>query len=478
VAKQTQQKNPFIVGGPVPPKRFIGRKKEAKTILDRLASSAPGSTAISGERRIGKTSLLHYIRDPQVAEKWDLSPERCAFVFIDSHTIVPFKSDGFWRYILRSLVTQEVYDPVYIESLFKDKRRKVKPFELGELFDRIAQEGRLVVLLLDEFEHVVKHVRPNNPELLYLLRALINRPMHGLALVLASSKPLDTLLHDFRFSGSPFPTSFIALSVGPFSQAEADELFETYTRGTGIRFGKKDKERIYEACKGHPHRLQSECHKLFEERAKRRWFQLRKPTIHGPSKALINIGLVFSAILLVLVSTLWYKYVYPETIGGTQTTPYGISYSVRYPEWIGVGDTEQFRISLTNEGTQSLNNVRIYLDFSDAVPVAPPPGCSLTADVGSLPVRNTWGDKIEFCAERVNGTDIVQTDLFIASDELGEKLLNTYAFKVIHIPYIEDFRSPKTLIRWFLGGVGALAGAFLTALVVSLSKIVSSREEG
>jgi hypothetical protein len=85
-------------------------------------------------------------------------------------------------------------------------------------------------------------------------------------------------------------------------------------------------------------------------------------------------------------------------------------------------------------------------------------------------VKNTWADKIEFCPEKVKGTDDVQTDLLIASDELGEKLLGTYTFKVIDVPYIEDFRGPKALILWFLKGVGALAGAFLMALAARLGK--------
>lgn len=476
----TNHQNPFIVSGPVSPERFIGREAEVKAILDRLTSSAPGSTAISGERLIGKTSLLHYIASPEVAKKWGLSPEKCTFVFIDSQTVVPFTPDSFWRYILRSLVKQQACDSKRVEPLLRDGRKKVGSFELGELFDRIAQEGKLVVLLLDEFEHVVEHVSPDNPELLYLLRALINRPMRGVALVLASREPLNALCRDFRFAGSPFPTSFALLSLGPFSQAEANKLIETYTRHTGVRFSRREMEHVYEISRGHPGKLQKECHELFEQKTRPRRFQIRirELVTHKLSKTFITIGLVVSAVLLVFALALWYRYIYPETIVDTQITSDGIGYSVRYPEWIGVGDMEQFRITLTNEGMGPLSNVRVYLDFCDAATVAPPPGCSLTANIGMLPVKNTWADKIEFCPEKVKGTANVQTDLLIASDELGEKLLSTYTFKVIDIPYMEEPRAPKNLIRWFLKGAGALAGAFLMALVTNwAARIVSSRGE-
>ncbi|NVM56576.1 MAG: ATP-binding protein, partial [Desulfobacterales bacterium] len=187
--RRVDYRNPFIVGGPVPPERFIGREGEVKIILDQLASPAHLiSTAVSGEARIGKTSLLHYLSSPEVAGKWGLSPEKCTFIFMDSQTVVPFSPVGFWRYVLKSLVARKVHDPGYIEDMLQ--RDSIEGFELGELFDRIARDGKLVVLLLDEFEHIVEHINPDDPGFLYLLRALINRPMHGLALVLASRKPL------------------------------------------------------------------------------------------------------------------------------------------------------------------------------------------------------------------------------------------------------------------------------------------------
>ena len=111
--------NPFIFGGPVLPERFIGREKEVKDILDRLANPAHVSTAVSGEVLIGKTSLLHYISSPEIAEKRGLSSEKCRFIFIDSHTIVPFNPTGFWRYVLKSLKARNVHDPGCIDDLLR-----------------------------------------------------------------------------------------------------------------------------------------------------------------------------------------------------------------------------------------------------------------------------------------------------------------------------------------------------------------------
>lgn len=255
-------RSPFIVGRPVLPERFIGREKEAKAILHRLTGPAPDNTAVSGEALIGKTSLLHYIASPEIAEKWGLSTEKCTFIFVDSQTIVPFSLVEFWRYVLRSLAAREGYDPGYIADLLQGD--DIGSFELGEFFDRVARDGKLVVLLLDEFEHIVEYVNPDDPQFLYLLRALINRPAYGLALVLASRKPLEDLCQNLRFVGSPFMTSFISLSLGPFSPEEADTLIDVYTQGTGVTFSDRDREFAYEISKGHPYSLQKTCFRLFQ----------------------------------------------------------------------------------------------------------------------------------------------------------------------------------------------------------------------
>ena len=264
-------RNPFIVGGPVPPERFIGREREVKDILDRLTSPAPGSTAISGKRLIGKTSLLHYISSPKIAEKWGLPLEKCTFIFVDSHTIAPFSRMEFWHYILKSLAARKVHDPGYIDGLLK--RNDVEGFELGELFDRIARDGKLVMLLLDEFEHILEHVNPDDPQFLNLLRALINRPACGLALVLASRKPLEDLCQSMRFVGSPFPTSFTSLSLGLFSTEEANKLIDVYTQDTGVTFSDRDREFAYEISKRHPYWLQKVCFKLFQRHMEKRMRQ-------------------------------------------------------------------------------------------------------------------------------------------------------------------------------------------------------------
>ena len=150
----------FIHGNPVPPSHFIGRTREIAQILSQLANPARGCSAISGDPRVGKTSLLHYLfRMPQVREEWGLSPTSCHFLYLDCHTIVPFSETAFWHHTLRQL-EQHLSDHEALDRRIQRLSEQDSPdiYDLNSLFDRIARVGRLVVLMLDEFEWIVEEI--------------------------------------------------------------------------------------------------------------------------------------------------------------------------------------------------------------------------------------------------------------------------------------------------------------------------------
>jgi len=60
--------NPFIYGNPVPVTQHVNRQRELRTLFSRLQRGE--STAIVGEPRIGKTSLLRCLATPAVQREW------------------------------------------------------------------------------------------------------------------------------------------------------------------------------------------------------------------------------------------------------------------------------------------------------------------------------------------------------------------------------------------------------------------------
>jgi len=283
--------NPFI-GGPVPPSKFIGRREQVNTILSQLANpESRGSSAISGEHRIGKTSLMHYIASPEAAKKYGLPPDRFVFVTVEGHALDSYVNnlglqtlteDAFWQYVMQFIVhsmkrasplPQFVSRIPGFERLAKalgrsmwrlrqDKTGTSDPFELSE---QIAADGKLAILLLDEFEWIINNTNPQRPILLNTLRSLINLPIakRGFAFITSSEEPLSVLCKDIKFTGSPFPNSLIPVHLKPFSPDEAHELIDEYPKTTAVAFSDADKDFAYDLSKGHPYWLQRVCFAMF-----------------------------------------------------------------------------------------------------------------------------------------------------------------------------------------------------------------------
>ena len=258
----SKQSNPFIYGGPVPPSHFIGRDEEVDTIMSRLVSPGSGSSAVSGEAQIGKTSLLRYIASSRVLERWGLEPSQDIFIEIDCQILAPFSPLLFWQMVFDDMLQQKVKGTDL--RLIKAARRKkdIAGPDLIALFKNITESKRLIVFLIDEFELVVTEIDPNEPDFFNTLRALIQLP--GLALVTATRIPLETLTSQISFVDTRFPTSFAPIELGPFSQEEANELIDRALEGTGVTFSEDDRQFVYKVSKGHPYWLQNACFKLFQ----------------------------------------------------------------------------------------------------------------------------------------------------------------------------------------------------------------------
>jgi serine/threonine protein kinase len=270
-------RNPFIHGPPIiEPQDFYGRGRELQIITGRLKNAAPGSSAIIGGRRIGKTSLLRKLSHPSVAREYGFSDDYL-FVYLPPFTADPVSDveTQFWHLILRGVLGRmregEQVPPDSaltgaIERTLAQARITFKDVE--GIFAEIGAQGYKTVLLFDEFQCVV-----GNEAFQFGffggLRGLTQT--HNLAFVTESNKNLRELARTDKVASSPFWNVFTNVYLGPFNEREARELIEGYTQRTDVSFTTEDVDYVLRMSGGHPYFLQLACWYVFDAYQEGQW---------------------------------------------------------------------------------------------------------------------------------------------------------------------------------------------------------------
>ncbi|MBI9049742.1 MAG: ATP-binding protein [Anaerolineaceae bacterium] len=242
--------NPFTFGNPIREKsRFIGRKEEINQIISRLLSSAHESTSIVGERRIGKTSLLKHLANPDVAEELGLAKNEFCLVYIDFQGLTDISPIRFWKRVLRLMERSMNNDDIRSEIEKLRKQEEIDLFDLEDLFDLIDDNNLNVVLFMDEFEFVTQN--PNfGGDFFGGLRSLAIH--YSLSLVPSTRRELVDLCHSDEIKGSPFFNIFATVVLRPFSFEDAQVLLQAYTKDTEHSFSDEEISFLLNLAGGYP----------------------------------------------------------------------------------------------------------------------------------------------------------------------------------------------------------------------------------
>ena len=254
--------NPFTYGNPISnPGRFIGRQREVEQVYSRLLNAEAESSSIVGERRIGKTSLLHYLMHPEVRHRFSVDTNRYIFLYNDLQMIDPNTTPTRLGQRLMSQLARECPDSEIKETADRLRQAAViDNFALADLFDAVDSKGIHVVFLLDEFENVTAN--PNfGPDFFYGLRSLAIQ--HNLTLITSSRKELIDLTHSEVIRSSPFFNIFANINLRLFSPDEALELIEKSLQGGTVNFTSEEEKALITLAGPHPYFLQAASHFLY-----------------------------------------------------------------------------------------------------------------------------------------------------------------------------------------------------------------------
>lgn len=270
-------RNPFIYGPPITePQHFYGRRREIQIIANRLKGTTPGSSAIIGGRRIGKTSLLRKLSHPDTAQEYGFTGEYF-FVYLSPFISNPISDveTQFWQLVLKSMLeqikTRLLTDSTLVGAIEETLARA--PITFNNARDIIAKAHKRkhkIVLLFDEFQLVAGNIS-FQPGFFGGLRDLAQS--YGVAFVTESAKNLQALTITKEVAVSPFWNIFTNVYLGPLGVQEARDLITGYTRNTDISFAEQDFDYVMRISGGHPYFLQLACWCVFDFYQEGKWGQ-------------------------------------------------------------------------------------------------------------------------------------------------------------------------------------------------------------
>jgi tetratricopeptide (TPR) repeat protein len=243
--------NPYIAGGPIfDASIFYGREPLVQRILQTIHNN---SLLLHGERRIGKTSLLHQLQRRLEA----LDDPAYAFhpVYIDLQGTPEEKffatlADPIYE-ALQPLVGEPGREPALARAAYShhDLVRELHGW-LRQLKEHSPRQVKLV-LLVDE----VDELNDYDPRVSQNLRSLfMKRFAENLAAVVAGVR----IRKEWEKETSPWYNFFEEIQVDAISPAAAARLVEEPVRGM-FRFAPGAAERIVALSGGKPFQIQRRC---------------------------------------------------------------------------------------------------------------------------------------------------------------------------------------------------------------------------
>jgi tetratricopeptide (TPR) repeat protein len=236
--------NPYVAGPPVrDPDLFVGRG----ALLGRVLATVPNnSLLLLGERRIGKTSMLHQLR----LRLPELDHPRFCFVPV-SIDLQGVPEEAFFATVAESVGeavgdegmsaagAEEGYDS---RDLARDLRRVLPTLECPD-----GRRAKLV-LLLDEIDELNGYSHRTNQR----LRSLF---MRGFADQLVAVAAGVGIAREWDHEGSPWYNFFEELEVGPIEADAARRLVVDPVRGV-IAIDDEAVELLLDRARGRPYILQ------------------------------------------------------------------------------------------------------------------------------------------------------------------------------------------------------------------------------
>jgi hypothetical protein len=238
------------------PAKFVGRTAELESVYTLLF--AMQSCSIVGPRRIGKSSLLYHLCEPQIYQRYLSNAASYVFAFVDLQELAGLYPDEFFFTVIRRL------NRAGGEKLQLDLENDGTFAGFRRFLMRNLETGLKLVLCCDEFEMLSQNERFGADFFTYL-RGLSSN--YNLALVTSSREGLFKLCHVGNLQTSQFWNIFVEHHLGTMSAEEAHELILNPLDDAAVVFTEHDVEFVLSLAGTHPFYIQLACYYLYEAKA-------------------------------------------------------------------------------------------------------------------------------------------------------------------------------------------------------------------
>jgi hypothetical protein len=248
--------NPFVVGKPVSPKFFVGRKYEIAVSFDQISS--PAHLAIWGGPGMGKSSILELLASAAVWEKHGLDPSKYVIALLSCDDITPFTPSGFWQKVLSVMKDNLESEPLLqteIDQLLEQKQATKD--NLNKILQKLGKKDKFLVLLVNDFDVALKqdkkYTEANMQQFLSDCRSLAVNSQGGryLSMVVTSLKRLSELGPKLNPNASPWYNHYLFQHLKLLNDQEIEQLLSVMPTMT-----LELREAIKEIAGGHPTLLQ------------------------------------------------------------------------------------------------------------------------------------------------------------------------------------------------------------------------------
>lgn len=255
---------------------FFNRTDLVYALFDQLFSISPSCISIVGQRKIGKTSLLRHMMQPEIIQKFGYSPDNYSFVYIDCqlHQHRLRSADDFLSVMLEAYRQSATTQKSIVPQMIGEMDAKFETWI--EIHKKLAKENLFLIFIFDEFDKVIGRETLHNDDLFGRLRALQQGqyvPRPHLAYVSSTQKTLPELfrqawvdfnVHEiYKRSGSEFYNIMFPHVVDLFLEEETMELITKPSSEAGVNFSNEEIESIIEFGGNFPFFIQRACFYYF-----------------------------------------------------------------------------------------------------------------------------------------------------------------------------------------------------------------------